>query len=241
MFNTHKKLYVNFIGTDGSGKDTIFDMIKEQFPDALLTREPGGTPEAEIIREVILSNHLSQQERIEKIQDLLTINVNPTTADLLKKSISTIKKEGISNAEPFLYAASRSESLNDSIIPALKEGRPVLGRRSAACSVAYQGSARGFGMNDIWELNEPIIRDAHPTLEIFFDLPIPVAMERLAGRTEKQDRLDVEGEVFFEKVREGYLTYYKTICPYPFRIVDATKSIEEVYEDVKSILLEYMD
>jgi len=230
-------MYVNFIGTDGSGKDTIFNLIKESYPNALLTREPGGTKEAEIIREIILDADMSLADRKQQLSELSNLKINEQTLSLLNKAQDALSLEGINSAEPFLYAASRSESIENLIRPALQNSIPVLGRRSVACSVAYQGMARGMGMEHIWELNYPIVKDTYPTLEIFFDLPISIAMQRLAGRTEKQDRLDNENEEFFEKVREGYLYYYQHICPYPYIIVDATKTIDEIYVEVKNILL----
>lgn len=231
--------YINFIGTDGSGKDTIFNLIKDTFPNALLTREPGGSIEAEEIRNVILDVSMNPQERIEKIKHIQNMNINKNTFELLLQAIKAIRLNGIEFAEPFLYAASRCESIEKCIAPALDEGRPVLGRRSVACSVAYQGYAREFGEDYIWNLNFPIIKENFPTLEIFFDLPIEVALKRLSGRTEKQDRLDLESTEFFQKVRDGYLNYYKKICPYPYIIIDATKSIAEIHQEVLDILKQF--
>ncbi len=229
-------MYINFIGIDGSGKDTIFNLIKEHYPAAVLTKEPGGTKEAEVIRDVLLNKDLSLKERESKILSLKSLNINKETSSLLDKAIEAIHEEGINRAEPFLYAASRSESIEKVIKPALSQNIPILGRRSVACSVAYQGSARNFGMKHIWDLNFPIIEKAYPTLEIFFDLPVSVALERLSGRTGKQDRLDTEDKAFFEKVREGYLSYYKDICPYPYVIIDASQDIPTVFQEVHNIV-----
>lgn len=242
MFNKLlEKRYINFIGTDGSGKDTIFELIKGSYPNALLTREPGGTENAEAIRSVILEKDWSDTQRNKILLKLINSHtVSSPTNELLNKAYNEIQNYGMTGmAEAFLYAASRSDSIEKTIYPALKSNITVLGRRSVACSVAYQGNARGLGMKQIWDLNYPIIKDAYPTLEIFFDLPVEVAMNRLSGRTEKQDRLDGESMEFFKKVREGYLYYYKHICPYPYAIVDATKSIEDVHNQVKSILVQF--
>jgi|GEM_PF-1074995 len=224
------KAYINIIGIDGSGKDTIFNKVTGNYPNAVFTREPGGTKEAEIIRDIILNDSITTQERLERIAILSSMNINKLTLDLLNKAYEIVKLQGISNAEPFLYAASRSESIEKVVRPALNNNIPVLGCRSVSCSVAYQGNARGYGIEKVWELNYPIVKGTYPTLEIYLDLPVSEAIERLSKRTEKQDRLDKENIDFFKKVREGYLNFYENFCPYPVRHVDATRSIEEVYE-----------
>jgi dTMP kinase len=64
------KKYVTLPGMDGSGKNTIFQLLKNHFPDAVFTREPGGTPEAEIIRDVLLNEEMTEKERIKTIEQV---------------------------------------------------------------------------------------------------------------------------------------------------------------------------
>lgn len=231
-------MYVNLIGTDGSGKNAQLEKIMELYPSSLITREPGGTPEAETIRSVILEKDYSDKERLEKLTSLLVSNeINLDTHNALSKAYEIIQKDGINGeAEVYLYAASRSESLEKSVRPAIQAGKHILGNRSVACSIAYQGNARNLGMEEVWSVNSPIVKNTYPDLEIFLDLPIPVAMQRLSGRTEKQDRLDAENIEFFEKVRAGYLYFYKNICPYRYAIIDASGSIEEIYEQIRKVI-----
>lgn len=227
-------MYLNLIGTDGSGKDAQLEKLKALFPEAHITREPGGTPEAEIIRSVILEKEFTNQDRIDILTSLMSSGkISKETFSDLKEAYKIIKKDGINGeAEMHLYAASRSESLENVIRPNIQLGKDILGTRSVACSIAYQGNARNLGMERVWRANEPVLNNTYPDLEIFLDIPISVALERLASRTEKQDRLDGETISFYEKVRDGYLYFYQNICPYPHVIVDATGSIEEVHQKI---------
>lgn len=227
-------MHLKLIGPDGSGKSTQLKLLLDLFPEAVLTREPGGTPEAEIIREVLLSTDITNEQRINKISSLTKTNaINDSTRRLLKKALSELSKGAINGtAEMYLYTASRSESINNVILPTLKERNHVIGNRSVACSVAYQGNARGLGMELVWKVNEPIVKNAYPDLELFLDIPISTTMERLALRAEKQDRFDTESAAFHQKTREGYLHFYNELCPYTYKIIDATGSIENVHRKI---------
>lgn len=233
-------MYFNLIGVDGSGKDTQKDLLLPFFQNPVLTREPGGTVEAEIIREVILNKEFNDVDRIQKIEFLLQQNINSNTKNLLEKSLIEIQEKSINGvAEMYLYAASRSESLEKVVSPAVSKKQFVIGNRSVACSVSYQGNARGLGMERVWKVNEPIVRSTLPDVEFFLDIPIQVTMERLSNRLEKQDRLDGETIEFHEKTREGYLYFYKHLCPYKYEIIDANGNIEEVHQKVKKALKKY--
>lgn len=231
-------MFINLISPDGGGKDTQKELLLPYFPNALVTFEPGGTIEANIIRDVLLNKDLSNEQRILNLIRLTESPViNEDTQLLLQKAIEEMKKNPINGiAEMYLYTASRSESLEKAIRPALLRNQHVVGNRSVACSVAYQGNGRELGMERVWSVNEPIVAGTYPDLEIFLDIPISVTTERLAARKGKQDRLDKESIQFHEKTREGYLYFYKNICPYNYAIVDATGTIEEVHQNLLSTL-----
>jgi dTMP kinase len=235
--NNHKT-YINFIGMDGSGKDTIFAKVIADYPEAVLMYEPGGTFEADVIRYVLLNVEDSISNRITKCESILS-SVNSKCHDLLQLAITELIVNGLTGtAEMYLYAASRAQTMLDVIEPALQSGKKVFGRRSLACSVSYQGYTRGLGMEKVFKLNSEAIGFCYPTLEILFDLPAEVAIDRISKRTEKKDRLDLEPFTFYQDVREGYLRYYKEICPYPYVIIDASLPIEEVYQAVLLALKE---
>lgn len=233
-----KGILINFIGPDGSGKDTAYKKILTHFPQAIQMREPGGCEEAELIRDVLLNPTYEKYDYIKKLHELVNqYSINDLTKQYIQTAIRIIEKDNMTGeAELFLYAASRSETNEKVVLPALENKQLILGRRSVACSMSYQGKARNLGMDRVWEVNQPAIQHTLPTLEILFDIDTELAMERLANRTEKQDRLDNESMLFHQKSREGYLEYYEKYCPYPYVIVDASKGIEELYQEVKAIV-----
>ena len=234
----NQPLFVILNGGEAVGKGTQKQKLVDLYPDAIQVREPGGTPEAEIIRLALLEKDDTLDERIEKINQVLAVeHLEPITRDYLLKAKAEMQKNGLNgNAEAYLYAASRAESNQKVVKTALENHQIVLGDRSVACSMAYQGYARGVGMDFVWELNQPTLENAMPQLEIFLNLPLEETQKRLAGRVEKQDRLDLESKDFHQKVRQGYLDYYENYCPYPYVILDASGTVEEVHEKIKETI-----
>lgn len=230
--------YITLISPDGGGKDTVFAELIKEYHSAIQMYEPGGTPEADIIREMLLSSNVTHAERIEKIRVLQnSAAISSQCSSYLEKALSVLEAEGITGeAEAYLYAASRAETNQKIVIPSLTQGKLILGRRSIACSMSYQGEARGLGMDHIWGINQAAIQNAFPTLEIFIDVPAAVAQERIKGRTEKQDRLDKEKQDFHEKTVIGYHRYYEEYCPYPFVRVDGTQTKEEILSEVQNLV-----
>jgi dTMP kinase len=236
-----ESFYFILNGGESVGKGTQKEMLVNLYDDAVQIREPGGTLEAEIIRSVILEKDVALKERLLKVQSLID---NGDVINLCKDYLTLAKKEMVMHglngkAEAYLYAASRAESNKKVVIPAIAEGKVILGDRSVACSMAYQGHARGLGMEMIWGINQPAIEKAHPDLEIFLNLPLEESLKRLKGRVEKQDRMDLESKSFHKRVRDGYLEYYEKYCPYPYVIVDAGGTKEEVHKRIKKIIDNY--
>lgn len=234
-------MFIILNGVDGSGKDTQYQKLLGEYPGAVQLREPGGTPIAEVIRDVILNPDYTTQDRLALIAPLIS---NPRSVTdckaYLQQAYDEMHQHGISAlAEVYLYAASRVQTNQTLVIPAKNEGKAVLGRRSVACSMSYQGHARqtlGIDMDFVWQTNANAIHGAFPDLEIFLDLPPEVAFERLRGRTEKQDRLDNESSDFHTRTRDGYLHYYQDFCPYPYVILPAIGSVDEVFEKIKATI-----
>jgi dTMP kinase len=250
MVNKKMKLqnvYFNITGPDGVGKDSVLKNVFTVLENFKTLREPGGTKEAEVIRTIILS--IDDTDREKYFNQVLQMNILPKTRDYVKKAYEIFKDiEDINKTddktvglmEAYLYAASRNESNNRFVIPQLKKGKAVIGSRSVACSMAYQANARNLGYEFVWSINEPVLTRI-PDFEIYLDIPTEIAMERLKGRNEKQDRLDNESFEFHKKTREGYLTYYEKYCPYPVFKIDASGTIEENTNKVLEIISQYKE
>jgi len=141
--------------------------------------------------------------------------------------------------EALLFAASRREHLVEKVIPALKNNKVVLCDRYIDSSLAYQGHARGIGIEEVKKINEFAINGLYPDLTIYLDIDAEVGRERILKNQRSQNRLDKETLTFHQKVIEGYKTLIKT-NPERFKVVDATQSIESVISDTYEIILSYL-
>ncbi|OMF25240.1 dTMP kinase [Paenibacillus sp. FSL H8-0548] len=134
--------------------------------------------------------------------------------------------------EALLYAAARRQHLVEKVLPALEEGKIVICDRFVDSSLAYQGHARGLGMEEVWAINQFAIQDLMPDLTLYMDVSPEVGLSRIAQAAEREiNRLDLEKHSFHEKVREGYLMLLQQ---YPERItlINAEQSPKLVFHDV---------
>jgi dTMP kinase len=107
--------------------------------------------------------------------------------------------------EALLYAASRRQHLAEKVIPALERGEVVLCDRYVDSSLAYQGFARGLGIDRVWEINRFATGDCMPDLTLYLDIDPEVGLSRIeANGSREVNRLDLENLAFHRKVREGY-------------------------------------
>lgn len=141
--------------------------------------------------------------------------------------------------EALLFAASRREHLVEKVIPALKNNKVVLCDRYIDSSLAYQGRARGIGIEEVKKINEFAINGLYPDLTIYLDIDAEVGRERILKNQRSQNRLDKETLTFHQKVIEGYKTLIKT-NPERFKVIDATQNIESVVSDTYEIILSYL-
>jgi dTMP kinase len=162
-------MFVTFEGVDGSGKSTQARLaaafLAEEGREVVATREPGGTPLGEGIRELLLDG-----------------------------------PDMTAWAEASLFAAARGELAERVIRPALGRGAIVVSDRYLDSSLAYQGVARGLGIERVLELNVAVA-DLMPDRTFVLLVDEPTATARL-GRS--PDRIEREGAAFREAVQEGY-------------------------------------
>ncbi len=105
--------------------------------------------------------------------------------------------------ETLLYCAARAQLVNEVIRPALDAGRLVICDRFMDSTFAYQGVARGLGADYVESLNKAAIKDVIPDLTIFLDLKPEEAFKRKGG-ADKEDRMEMAGNEFHNRVYEGY-------------------------------------
>lgn len=195
-------LFITFEGGEGAGKTTVLNKIYEALLgkgiEVIQTREPGGIPISEQIRDIIHNpEHLEMEERTEAL----------------------------------LYAAARRQHLVEKVFPALEQGKIVLCDRFIDSSLAYQGYARGLGIDEVYAINQFATQDCMPDLSLFFDIPPEKGLERISANIDREkNRLDLENIAFHQKVYEGYQLVLSRF-PERFQTVDAARNLHEVYQD----------
>lgn len=130
--------------------------------------------------------------------------------------------------ELLLMFASRAQLVRELIEPALSAGQWVLCDRFADASYAYQGGGRGQPVARIAELERWACAGVKPDLTLLLDLPVATGRARAAGRGDA-DRIEVEEDAFFERVRMSYRER-AAAEPYRFRVIDASQSAAAVLE-----------
>ncbi|KZC17175.1 dTMP kinase [Rhodanobacter sp. FW510-R12] len=124
--------------------------------------------------------------------------------------------------ELLLMFASRAQLVREVIGPALAAGQWVLCDRFADASYAYQGGGRGQPAERIAELERWACAGVKPDLTLLLDLPVATGRARAAGRGDA-DRIEVEADAFFERVRASYRER-AAAEPARFRVIDASQS-----------------
>jgi len=141
-----------------------------------------------------------------------------------------------SRTEALLYAAARRQHLIEKVKPALDKGRVVLCDRFVDSSLAYQGYARGLGMDEVFTINQFAIEDFMPELTIYFDIEPEAGLKRINKNKGREiNRLDLEDLDFHKKVREGY---HLLMERFPHRIVriDASGTVDEVFKKTMQLV-----
>jgi dTMP kinase len=130
-------------------------------------------------------------------------------------------------AEALLFAAARSELVAEVILPALSEGKVVVSDRFLDSSLAYQGGARGLGIEDVERVNHFATRGLKPDLTFLLDLP----PDEAASRAGENDRFEDEGAELQEAVGAAYERLVRA-DPDRWRRIDARQAAEDVHEQV---------
>jgi dTMP kinase len=139
--------------------------------------------------------------------------------------------------EALLFAASRAQHVHEKILPSVEEGKVVVCDRFLLSSLAYQGVGRGLGIQEVKAVNEFGLRGMTPDLILFFHVDPEVTL--LRKTKEGGDRLEEEGGAFHREVYEGYMTLLE-MYPDNVVVIDAEKSVEEVYTQTIAALAEVL-
>jgi dTMP kinase len=130
-------------------------------------------------------------------------------------------------AEALLYAAARAQLVEERIRPLLAEGRWVLLDRFVDSSLAYQGAARGLGVDRVRALNLFATGGLVPDRTLLLALDPATGRARLAGRDDEPDRLEAEDAGFFTRVAQAYAELAREE-PERMRVIDAGRPEGEV-------------
>ena len=193
----YPEMFITFEGLDGSGKTTQARLLGARLEaegiEVVLTREPGGTPLGEEIRDLVLHGG----------------EVAPW-------------------AEAALYAASRAQHVEQLIRPALERGATVISDRYVDSSVAYQGIARGLGLERVLELNLAAVEGLMPDRTILLEIRADDAVGRMGG---ERDRIEREEDDFHARAARAYRQLAERE-PDRFVVVDGTASTELLAEEI---------
>jgi dTMP kinase len=130
-------------------------------------------------------------------------------------------------AEALLYAAARAQLVEERLRPLLDEDRWVLLDRFVDSSLAYQGAARGLGVDRVRALNLIATGDLVPDRTLLLVLDPAAGRARLAERGEEPDRLEAEDAAFFARVADAYAQLAREE-PERMRVIDAGRPEAEV-------------
>jgi dTMP kinase len=203
--------FITFEGGDGTGKTTQIsaaeNYLRQRGKICLTTREPGGTALGKLVRKVLLE---------------------AGETDIAAPT------------ELFLYLADRAQHVKQVVVPALAEGKVVLCDRFTDSTLAYQGYGRGIDLDWLRRLNDTASGGLRPHLTLLFDCPVQAGLVRAAGRQDcadqpREDRFEREELEFHQKVRSGFLELAGRE-PNRFRVIDASRSLADVAEQVRQIL-----
>lgn len=196
-------------GMEGAGKSSaiavIENILKKQGIDYVNTREPGGTPLAESLRDMVKS--VDHQEK-------LTIET-----------------------ELLLMYASRSQLLANKILPALAEGKWVIGDRHDLSSRAYQGGGRGFDENIMDTISNITLKGFRPDITLYLDIDPHIGLSRAKARGDL-DRIELEQMEFFIRVHNKY----RELAAQDTSIVtvDAAQTMLAVHQDIEQAVVKFI-
>jgi len=179
-----KSFFIVFEGIEGCGKSyqskKLFNNLKKNKIYSILTREPGGTNSAELIRNLILKDYFNKKnkEKFDKYTDTL------------------------------LYLAARNEHIKNKIKPALKKKAVVICDRFVDSTLAYQVSGKKVSKKFIIDVHKFILQGVKPDLTFVLKVSQRTSKLRLKNRRTK-NRYDNFSKSFYYKAQKSFLKIAK--------------------------------
>ena len=194
-------LFIVFEGVEGSGKSTHVRRLSERLMAAGISHRVTREP-----------GGTESAERIRSVVLDPTLEIGP-------------------EAELLLILAARAEFVRDIVEPSLADGEIVVGDRYELSTYAYQGIARGLGLERVKELNALATGGLKP------DAIVLLEVDSAAGLARKEtaaDRMESEDAAFHEAVEAAYQKLAETE-PNVIRI-DTSRSCEVVAAEIDAVL-----
>lgn len=187
--------FISLEGIDGCGKTTL----KEQ-----------------------LEKHLSQKYEVLMVREPGGTEIS----EKIRAMLLDIRNDGIlARTEAFLYAAARSQLVEEVIRPALAAGEIVIADRYMDSTIAYQGYGRGLDVAFLQQLNQLCTAGLKPDLTLLLDIDPQEGQRR--RKKDIPDRLEKEGIDFQSRIRSGYLQIQEQE-PERMKRLNGTQSIQEI-------------
>ena len=179
-----KPLFIVFEGVEGCGKSfqskKLFYNLKKKKIGTVLTREPGGTKSAELIRNLILKDYFSKdsKEKFDRYTDTL------------------------------LYLAARNEHVINKIKPSLEKKKIVICDRFIDSTLAYQVYGKKVNINFINNIHKYILNGLIPNITFILKVSANASRKRLKIRRTK-NRYDNFSQSFYTKAQKSFLKIAK--------------------------------
>ena len=201
-----KGFLITFEGGEGCGKSTQLKLFKKYLEDNKI--------------DYLISREPGGTEFGEKIREILLHSKDDIDA----------------RTEFLLFSSSRADHVKNVIKPALEEGKVVVLDRFFDSSFAYQGYAGGLNLSEIKAITDFAVDGVKVDLTILLDISFEDGFGRKSvdENLKNLDRIEEKGKVYHSRVREGYLSLAKKE-PKRIKVIDATKSREEIFKEVVGI------
>ncbi|MDD4803042.1 MAG: dTMP kinase [Syntrophomonas sp.] len=160
-------------------------------------------------------------------------------SEKIRRILLDVHNDGIiDKTEAFLYAAARSQLVEEIIRPALSQGKLIIADRYLDSTIAYQGYGRGLDIKFLQDLNRLCTGELKPDLTLLLDIDPEVGLSR--RNKEIPDRLEKEGLQFQARIRDGYLRLLAQE-PQRIKLLNAKKTTDILLQEAMTLIEDLLD